>query len=158
MLDAVEQVNSISCLGYEDIYGHKYDMLDCVDVPNTSGKEAHYRIWMPDGSIRWVPCSTASNTWITEVVHGLYMDMVPAAASGGSSSTYYCDYVWYSGALGRVVYRGNYYANAYGGVSCASAYSDASNANTVVGSRLAFRGKLVKAQSVTAYKAIVEVA
>jgi hypothetical protein len=156
--ETVEQVNNISCLGYEDIYGHKYDMMDCVDVPNSSGKEAHYRIWMPDGSIRWVPCSTASGTWITEVVHGLYMDMVPAAASGGSSSTYYCDYVWYSGAAGRVVYRGHYYAYAYGGVSCAYAGYDASDAGTHVGSRLAFRGKLVKAQSVTAYKAIVEVA
>ena len=156
--ETVEQVNSISCLGYEDIYGHKYDMLDCVDVPNSSGKEAHYRIWMPDGSIRWVPCTTASNTWITEVVHGLYMDMVPAAASGGSSSTYYCDSVWYSGATGRVVYRGNYDAYAYGGVSYANANYDASNASTNVGSRLAFRGNLVKAQSVTAYKAIVEVA
>lgn len=156
--ETVEQVNSISCLGYEDIYGHKYDMMDCVDVPNTSGKEAHYRIWMPDGSIRWVPCSTANGTWITEVVHGLYMDMVPAAASGGSSSTYYCDYVWYSGATGRVVYRGNDYAIAVGGVSFAYADFDASNAGTNVGSRLAFRGKLVKAQSVTAYKAIVEVA
>ena len=60
--------------------------------------------------------------------------------------------------MGRVVYRG--YSNAYanGGVSYASANSDASNANTYVGSRLAFRGKLVRAASVTAYKAISEVA
>ena len=156
--ETVEQVNSISCLGYEDIYGHKYDMLDCVDLPNTSGKEAHYRIWMPDGSIRWVPCTTMNGAWITEVVHGLYMDMVPAAASGGSSSTYYCDYVWYSGATGRVVYRGASSAYASGGVSYASASSDASNASANVGSRLAFRGKLVKAQSVASYKAIEEVA
>lgn len=154
----VEQVNNTCCLGYEDIYNHKYDMMDCVDVPNTSGRENQYRIWMPDGSIRWVKCTTASGTWITEVAHGLYMDMVPVAASGGSSSTYYCDYVWYSGATGRVVYRGSSYAYAYGGVSYAYAVSDASNANAYVGSRLAFRGKLVKAQSVTAYKAIVEVA
>ena len=133
-------------------------MMDCVDVPNTSGKENQYRIWMPDGSIRWVKCTTASGTWITEVAHGLYMDMVPVAASGGSSSTYYCDYVWYSGSTGRVVARGNYYANAGGGVSGANAVYDASNASTYVGSRLAFRGKLVKAQSVAGYKAIVEVA
>ena len=86
------------------------------------------------------------------------MDMVPVAASGGSSSTYYCDYVWYSGSTGRVVYRGYNFANASGGVSCAYASNDASNAFAYVGSRLAFRGKLVKAQSVAAYKAIVEVA
>ena len=35
---------------------------------------------------------------------------------------------------------------------------DASNANAYVGSRLAFRGKLVRAQSVAAYKALSEAA
>ena len=38
--------------------------------------------------------------------------------------------------MGRVVYRGYYYANAYGGVSNAFANNDASNANANVGSRL----------------------
>ena len=60
--------------------------------------------------------------------------------------------------MGRVVYRGYNNANANGGVSNANANNDASNANSNVGSRLAFRGKIVRAQSVAAYKAIVEVA
>ena len=60
--------------------------------------------------------------------------------------------------MGRVVYRGYSSANAYGGVSYANAYFDASNTNTNVGSRLAFRGKLVRAQSVVAYKALSEAA
>lgn len=37
------------------------------------------------------------------------------------------------------------------------AYDDASYSSTSVGSRLAFRGKLVRAESVEAYKAIREV-
>lgn len=57
-----------------------------------------------------------------------------------------------------MVYRVCYNANANGGVSSAFANDDASNAYTHVGSRLAFRGKIVRAQSVAAYKAIVEVA
>ena len=57
-----------------------------------------------------------------------------------------------------MVYRGYNNANANGGVSIAYAYNDASYANAYVGSRLAFRGKIVRAQSVAAYKAIVEVA
>ena len=57
-----------------------------------------------------------------------------------------------------MVYRGYYYALAYGGVSFACAHYDASVAYAFVGSRLAFRGKIVRAQSVAAYKAIVEVA
>ena len=65
---------------------------------------------------------------------------------------------WISTATVRVVYRGYYYAYANGGVSHADAHSDASDTDAYVGSRLAFRGKIVRAQSVAAYKAIREVA
>lgn len=57
-----------------------------------------------------------------------------------------------------MVYRGYNNANANGGVSYANASYDASNANANIGSRLAFRGKIVMAQSVAAYKALTEVA
>ena len=39
----------------------------------------------------------------------------------------------------RVVYRSSYYANALGGVSCASAHYDSSYTNAGVGVRLAFK-------------------
>ena len=55
-----------------------------------------------------------------------------------------------------MVYRGYNYAFAFGGVSNAYASYDASGASTSVGSRLAFRGKIVRAESVAAYKAIIE--
>ena len=42
--------------------------------------------------------------------------------------------------------------------SIADASNDASSTSASVGSRLAFRGKIVRAQSVAAYKAIREVA
>jgi hypothetical protein len=153
----VTQVNNICCLGYEDIYGHKYDMMDGVDLPNTSGNEGKWRIWMPDGSTIMIKGSTSSG-WITAVAHGKLMAIVPAGAMQGSSSTYYSDYYWISTATGRVVYRGYNYANANGGVSYAYAHNDASVAYTNVGSRLAFRGKIVRAQSVAAYKALSEAA
>lgn len=156
--DTVIQVNNTSCLGYEDIYGNKYDMMDGVDIPNTTGNQGKWRIWMPDGSIRWVKGKTATDQWTTAVSHGKDMDVIPVGSVNGSSSTYYCDRYYISTAVGRVVYRGCNYANAYGGVSHASAYYDASSAFTNVGSRLAFRGKLVRAQSVETYKAIVGVA
>ena len=50
----------------------------------------------------------------------------------------------------RVVHRGYSSADAYGGVSYANAGVDASYSYTYVGSRLAFRGKIVRAQSVAA--------
>ena len=131
----VTQVNNICCLGYEDIYGHKYEMMDGVDLPNTSGNEGKWRIWMPDGSTIMIKGSTSSG-WITAVAHGKLMAIVPAGAMQGSSSTYYSDYYWISTATGRVVYRGYYYAYANGGVSNANATNDASNANANVGSRL----------------------
>ena len=55
-----------------------------------------------------------------------------------------------------MVYRGYNNANANGGVSNASANNDATNTSAGVGSRLAFRGKLVKASSVVAYKSLSE--
>ena len=154
----VTQVNNICCLGYEDIYGHKYDMMDRVDIPNTSGNVGKWRIWMPDGTIMMVKGTTNGDSWITAVAHGKWMAVVPVGAVSGSSSTYYSDKYWFSSASGRVVYRGYRNAHAYGGVSYAYAFYDASYASASVGSRLAFRGKIVRAQSVAAYKAIVEVA
>ena len=72
-----------------------------------------------------------------------------------SSSTYYTDMYWISTATVRVVYRGYHDASAVGGVSNADAYYDASYASASIGSRLAFRGKIVRAQSVAAYKALL---
>lgn len=154
----VTQVNNICCLGYEDIYGHKYDMMDGVDLPNTSGNEGKWRIWMPDGSTMMIKGTTNSGNWITAVAHGRLMAVVPVGSMNGSSSTYYSDMYWISTSTGRVVYRGCFSASASGGVSGANAVSDASCANADVGSRLPFRGKLVRAQSVVAYKALSEAA
>ena len=154
----VTQVNNICCLGYEDIFGHKYDMMDCVDMPNTSGNAGKWRVWLPDGTTMMIKGTTNSDWWITAVAHGKYMAVVPVGSVNGSSSTYYSDKYWISTAAGRVVYRGCSNAIASGGVSNADASSDASNAYTNVGSRLAFRGKIVRAESVAAYKAISEVA
>ena len=152
----VTQVNNICCLGYEDIFGHKYDMMDCVDMPNTSGNAGKWRVWLPDGTTMMIKGTTNSDWWITAVAHGKYMAVVPVGSVNGSSSTYYSDKYWISTAAGRVVFRGCYCA--IGGVSVANAFYDASYAYTYVGSRLAFRGKIVRAESVAAYKAISEVA
>ena len=150
----VERVNNTCCLGYEDIFGNKYDMMDWVDLPNDSGNQGKWRIWMPDGTVRMVKGMTSSDRWITAVAHGKYMDVVPVGNVNGSSSTDYCDKFWISTSSGRVVYRGCNFAYAYGGVSSADAGYDASYTSTYVGSRLAFRGKIVRAESVSAYKAI----
>lgn len=147
------RINNINCLGYEDIYGHKYDMMDGVEV-NKGAVDGKWVITMNDGTQRKVKGSITSGIWIKGVVHGKHMDIIPAGSASGSSSTYYCDIYYYTGSVSRVVYRGSYYANALGGVSNANAYHDASYAYTNIGSRLAFRGKIERAESVAAYKAV----
>ena len=132
----VTQVNNISCLGYEDIYGHKYDMMDGVDLPNDSANQGKWRIWMPDGTTRMVKGKTSSDQWITGVAHGKYMDVIPVGTANGSSSTYYCDKYYISTASSRVVFRGYNSSFAYGGVSFAFAVSVASYSYSSIGSRL----------------------
>ena len=154
----VTQVNNICCIGYEDIYGHKYDMMDGVDIPNTSGNIGKWRIWLPDGTTMMIKGMTNSGYWITSVAHGKLMAIVPIGAMNGSSTTYYSDIYYFSSGTVRVVCRGYYDASANGGVSYANASYDASLASADIGSRLAFRGKIVMAQSVAAYKALTEVA
>lgn len=148
-----ERTSHIVCLGYEDIYGHKYDMMDGVDVPNGNFGQARYRIWMPDGTVRWLQGNTASDQWTTGMWHGLWMDWC-VTGIGGSQSTIYGDKSWFSGASWRVVFRGGSYAYASYGLASTNANYDASSASSSVGSRLAFRGKIVKAQSVAAYKSL----
>lgn len=86
------------------------------------------------------------------------MDVIPVGSVSGSSSTNYCDIYYISTASGRVVYRGYDDAYPYGGVSMSYAFDDSSNTSTYIGSRLAFRGRLVRASSAVAFKAISEVA
>lgn len=149
-------IGSVNALGYQNLFGDKYEMMDKVNV-NVGQVDGKWVIEMPDGSQRKVKGGTTSGIWIKSVVHGKYMDLIPAGSQGDTSTTFYCDYYYYTAAAGRVVCRSYSNANAGGGVSCADASYDASDTYAHVGSRLAFRGKLVKAASVEAYKAAVEI-
>ena len=151
------RINNTNCLGYEDIYNHKYDMMDGVEV-NKGSVTGKWLITNPDGTQRVVKGGTTSDIWIRGVVYGKFMDMMAAGSVSGSSSTYYCDKYYYGAAVGRVVYRGGSYASAYGGVAYASAYGDALFTIAFIGSRLAFRGEIEVAESVADFKAAVEVA
>ena len=99
-----------------------------------------------------------SDQWNVAMYHGKYMDMIPVGTVSGSSSTYYCDKYYISASTSRVVCRGCGHACSAGGVSCAYAGYVASLSYTDVGSRLAFRGRIVKASSVAAYKSLSEMA
>ena len=153
----VTQVNNTCCLGYEDIYGHKYDMMDNCDIPNDAKHQYMVRIFMPDSTERYIKVSSFNGLWIANIYNGKYGDVIAIGLATGSASTYYCDQLYISNAQNRVLYRGCHYAHASAGVACTSAHNDASSADPFIGSRLAFRGKVVKAASVASYKAATEV-
>ena len=147
-------IYNTNCMGYENLYGDKYEWLSGVSLPNTNAQEQYkLLIEMPDGSTRKVKSGTVDG-YCTGMYHQKYMDIVGVHSQKGSSTTYYCDIFTPSGTANRVVCRSYSYSNANGGVSCAYCGYDSSSTYTYIGSRLAFRGEIEEAESVTAFKAI----
>lgn len=147
-------IYNTNCMGYENLYGDKYEWLSGVSLPNTNTQEQYkLLIEMPDGSTRKVKSGTVSG-YCTGMYHQKYMDIVGVHSQKGSSTTYYCDEFNVSNAANRVVCRSYNNSCAYGGVSFANCGIDSSSTITNIGSRLAFRGEIEEAESVTAFKAI----
>lgn len=147
-------IYNTNCMGYENLYGDKYEWLSGVSLPNTNTQEQYkLLIEMPDGSTRKVKSGTVSG-YCTGMYHQKYMDIVGVHSQKGSSTTYYCDEFNVSNAANRVVCRSYSYSFANGGVSFAYCGYDSSSTYTYIGSRLAFRGEIEEAESVTAFKAI----
>ncbi|WP_418981733.1 LamG-like jellyroll fold domain-containing protein [Alistipes sp.] len=151
--DKLKDARSTNVLGYECWQGDKCEWVDKV-VINPQKADYKWHIEMPDGATRVVQGVAAGGEyWPANMVHGRYMDII-VARNGGSQTSGYFDYQNLSGAIARVVYRSYYNAYANGGVSYAYSGSDSSYANASIGSRLAFRGQIVKATSVSEYKAL----
>ena len=149
-------INSPVCMGYENLYGNKAEWME-VEYNKTT-VDYIWRCTMPDGSERQIQgMKTTGDLYPKNVVHGRYMDIV-TAQSGGSQTSYYYDNFYQSGSTARVVFRSSGDAAADGGVSYASSRYDAANVYAYVGSRLAFRGSIKVATSVSAFIAIVAVA
>lgn len=147
-------IYNTNCMGYENLYGDKYEWLSGVSLPNTNAQEQYkLLIEMPDGSTRKVKSGTVDG-YCTGMYHQKYMDIVGVHSQKGSSTTYYCDIFTPSGTANRVVCRSYYNSLANGGVSFAYCGCDSSSASPYIGSRLAFRGEIEEAESVTAFKAI----
>ena len=147
-------IYNTNCMGYENLYGDKYEWLSGVSLPNTNTQEQYkLLIEMPDGSTRKVKSGTVSG-YCTGMYHQKYMDIVGVHSQKGSSTTYYCDEFNVSNAANRVVCRSYNFSHANGGVSYAYCGYDSSSTYTFIGSRLAFRGEIEEAESVTAFKAI----
>lgn len=136
-------------LGLEGVFGGIYEWVKGVEINN--------RVWKitdPDGSIRNVNAGT-SDGWITNVAaeNGPFFDMVPTNV-GGSETTHYSDYYYQTSDGPFVLARSYGGSNTGGGVACANANYGASDTGASIGSRLAFRGVIREAASVSAFKAL----
>lgn len=149
-------IGSPVCMGYENLYGNKAEWME-VEYNKTT-VDYIWRSMMPDGSERQIQgIKQQGDLYPKNVIHGRFMDIV-TAQSGGSQTSYYYDNFYQSGSTARVVFRSAHHASAFGGVSCALSYNDSASVYAFIGSRLAFRGVIKVATSVSAFIAIQAVA
>ena len=148
--DTQNETSKYACgLGLEGVFGGIYEWVKGVEINN--------RVWTitdPEGGTRQVNAGTEDG-WITHVAaeNGPFFDMVPTQV-GGSETTHYSDYYWQTSGGPLVLARSCDVSYTSGGVAYAGAASDASGTYSIYGSRLAFRGVIEKAQSVSAFKAL----
>lgn len=145
--------SSINFFGLDNWWGNKYEWVDNVDVNGYDWTIADRN----SGLTRTVYGQVSPvNTWVypKRMVVGANLDLIPyPTQTGGDDHHGFCDGVYMAGTSGRVVLRSCGYANSPGGVACADAGGGSSGTYASYGSRLAFRGHTVKAESVAAFLA-----
>lgn len=139
---------SINFFGLENWWG---DLFECVD--NVVVDARVWKVTESDGTVRNAGTGYSSNGYASKMIIGDNFDLI-CKAINGSDTTGYCDYYYQSPTSDRVVLRSAHGSNSHGGVSIADADSSSSNTGTIIGSRLAFRGVCVEAESVEAFKAL----
>ncbi len=147
---------SINFWGLENWWGNKYEWVENVSINGFDWTVADRN----SGVTRVVAGQTAVNTWVypKRMVVGANLDLIPyPTQSGGDDAHGYCDGIYMTGASGRVVLRSDDHAYSRGGVACAHCGNGSSFTYANFGSRLAFRGEIVKAESVAAFTAAVAI-
>ena len=151
--DELTQISCSRCMGYENLWGNVAEWMDKVELK--SSEPYVFQITMPDGTVRKAKAASASGNYIKYIRHQRYMDVINVgSATNATQNTYYCD-IFYIAGGNQVVCRSGGNAGAGGGVSCALASYGSSYAGSYIGCRLAFRGVITTAASVSAYKNVV---
>jgi hypothetical protein len=151
--NADTQKNTTTYINFQGIEGVHNGITEWVD-----GVSINNRVWTiknPDGSQRTVQAGTAEG-WITDLAamgSSDFMDVVPVAV-GGSETTAFADYYYNNANNGLVLLRSHYSSYPHGGVSYTGALNAPSFTYAGVGSRLAFRGVIVEAESVGAFRSL----
>ena len=142
---------SINFWGLENWWGNKYEWIDNVIVNSRK-----WEITEPDGTVRKPGTGGSSSNYISKMLFGDCCDLIPTATSG-SSTTGFCDYYYQSSSSARVVLRSVSYSDTNGGVACVYANGVSSYTYSGYGSRLAFRGQCVEAESVASFKSLTAI-
>lgn len=148
---------SINYWGLENWWGNKYEWIHDYDNPaNSLSATVNDPV---NGGTRSLPVFDYGGYYPKKMKFGRYLDLIATKddPKNGSGTVGYCDYQWWPGSTNsepRVVRRSNNNSHTNGGVAYASANYAASYTNSNYGSRLAFRGSLVEAESVSTFKAL----
>ena len=148
---------SINFWGLENWWGNKYEWIHDYNNPaNSLSATVNDPV---NGGTRSLPIFDYDGYCPKKMKFGRYLDLIATTddTKDGSSSVGYCDYQWWPGSTNsepRVVRRSFNGSDTYGGVAFAYASYAASDTYSSFGSRLAFRGSLIEAESVSTFKAL----
>ena len=148
---------SINYWGLENWWGNKYEWIHDYNNPaNSLSATVNDPV---NGGTRSLPVFDYGGYYPKKMKFGRYLDLIATTddPKNGSDTVGYCDYQRWPGSTNseaRVVRRSYYDSSTGGGVACADAAYAASYTGSSYGSRLAFRGSLVEAENVSAFKAL----
>lgn len=148
---------SINFWGLENWWGNKYEFIHDYDNPaNTLTAKVNDPV---NGGMRALHIFDYGGYYTKKMKFGRYLDLIVTTddPKNGSKNEGYCDFQWWPGSKSsspRIMRRSYYRSDLNGGVAYAYALNTATYKHSSSGSRLAFRGSLVEATSVSAFKAI----
>lgn len=137
---------SINFWGLENWWGNKNEWIDNVVV-----QDFVFNVTEPDGKVR-VAGKMVGAGWITKMLFGEHCDLIPIYCNSSDTSGFCDSSNRKSGTC--VVFRSGSTSYSGSGVAHVRCDRDSLYINLEYGSRLAFRGVCVEAESVAAFKAM----
>lgn len=139
---------AINFWGLEGWWGGYYEFVDNVDTYNYA-----WSITEDDGSVRDVEADGLYASYITRILIGENLDLVPVGTYGNASRGF-CDYYYSSSSSSNILVRSCY----DNGDMCGVAYTDTHDtnlfSNPYYGTRLAYRGDYEEIESSVEFKAL----
>ena len=147
-------IEQVKCLGYEDLYCYKGEIIKGIIRYATSTTRFH--ITRTDGNE--VPFyAFTSGGYIKHIYHEKFMDIL-AACLGASSSTFYADQVNIYGSSEMVAMFGYYSSKPEAGVTGMQFYGPrTTNPGGTVSFRLSFRGNIIVVDDISEYLELVAI-